>query len=72
MVESDTFANTVGKLLKKPHTVQFTDILGKHYNTPREGSLTDRKQKGEFGKQYVTIGSNALWKRYNKEKEGEG
>jgi hypothetical protein len=59
------------KLLKKPHTVQFTDIMGKHYNTPREGSLTDRKQKGEFGKQYVTIGSNALWRRYNKEKEGE-
>lgn len=59
------------KLLDKKHTVQFTDILGKHYNTPREGSLTDRKQKGEFGEEYVTTGSDALWRRYNQEKEGE-
>lgn len=54
-------------LLQKPHTVQFTDILGKHYNTPRLGSLTDRKQKGEFGQEFVTVGSEAHWRRFNQE-----
>lgn len=54
-------------LLKKPHTVQFTDIMGKHYNTPRLGSLTDRKQKGEFGQEFVTVGSEAHWRRFNQE-----
>lgn len=54
-------------LLAKPHTTQFTDILGKHYNTPRLGSLTDRKQKGEFGEEFVTVGAVGHWKRYNQE-----
>lgn len=54
-------------LLKQPHTAQFTRILGKHYNTPREGSLTDRKQKGEFGENLVTIGAEALWRRYDQQ-----
>lgn len=54
-------------LLAKPHTTQFTDILGKHYNTPRLGSLTDRKQKGEFGEEYVTVGAVGHWRRFNEE-----
>lgn len=54
-------------LLKKPHTTQFTCVLGKHYNTPREGSLTDRKQKGEFGQDLVTIGAEGLWNRYDRQ-----
>lgn len=54
-------------LLAKPHTTQFTDIMGKHYNTPRLGSLTDRKQKGEFGEEYVTVGAEAHWRRFNAE-----
>lgn len=45
------------KLLRKNPTVVFTDIFGKHYNTPREGSLTDLKQKGHFGKHLVTVGA---------------
>lgn len=55
------------QLISKPHTTQFTDIMGKHYNTPRLGSLTDRKQKGEFGEHLVTVGSEAHWKRFNQE-----
>lgn len=54
-------------LLKKPHTTKFTNIMGKHYNTPRLGSLTDRKQKGEFGQDLVTVGEEAFWRRYNEE-----
>lgn len=54
-------------LLQKPHTTQFTDIFGKHYNTPRLGSLTDRKQKGEFGQHLVTIGTKQHWGNYNAE-----
>lgn len=54
-------------LLAKPHTTQFTDIMGKHYNTPRLGSLTDRKQKGEFGQEFVTVGSEGHWRRFNQE-----
>lgn len=52
-------------LIEKPHTVQFTGLLGKHYNTPRLGSLTDRKQRGEFGEDLVTIGAEGLWRRYD-------
>lgn len=55
-------------LLAKPHTTQFTDIMGKHYNTPRLGSLTDRKQKGEFGQEFVTVGSERHWRRFNAER----
>lgn len=58
-------------LLKKPHTTKFTNLMGKHYNTPRLGSLTDRKQKGEFGQEYVTVGEEAFWRRYNEENKGE-
>lgn len=52
-------------LLQKPHTTKFTNILGKHYNTPRVGSLTDRKQSGEFGQEYVTVGHERHWRRWN-------
>ena len=54
------------RLVQRPHTAQFTDIFGKHYNTPRIGSLTDRKQKGEFGQEYVTVGERH-WARYDQE-----
>lgn len=53
-------------LLNIPHTTQFTGIFGKHYNTPRLGSLTDLKQKGKFGHNLVTVGDKH-WERYNAE-----
>lgn len=36
------------ELLKKNPTEKFTGIVAKHYNFPREGSLTNRRNKGEF------------------------
>lgn len=35
-------------LLAKNPTEKFTGIVAKHYNFPREGSLTNRRLKGEF------------------------
>lgn len=53
-------------LLAKPHTTKFTGILAKHYNTPRIGSLTDRKQRGEFGEEYVSQGIERRWAAYDR------
>lgn len=36
------------ELLKKNPTEKFTGIIAKHYNFPREGSLSDRRKRGEF------------------------
>ena len=36
------------ELLKKKPTEKFTDIAVKHYNFPRDGSLTDKALKGEI------------------------
>lgn len=55
------------KLLKIPHTVEFTNIFAKHYNTPRIGSLTDRKQRGEFGEEFVTQGIERRWAAYDRQ-----
>ena len=30
----------------KPHTEYYTDIVGYHYNFPREGSLCDLRNRG--------------------------
>ena len=36
---------------QKEHTYKFTDKVVKHYNFPREGSLTDLANKGEIKKE---------------------
>ena len=36
------------ELLKKQPTEKFTNIIVKHYNFPRSGSLTDKAMKGEI------------------------
>ena len=36
------------KLLSKHPREAFTNITAKHYNYPREGSLSDRQRRGEF------------------------
>lgn len=36
------------KIKIKPHTTKYTHICIKHYNHPREGSVTDKHNKGEF------------------------
>lgn len=38
---------------KKEHTYKFTDILLKHYNFPREGSLTQLANKGLIKKEFI-------------------
>lgn len=41
------------ELLNKSPREAFTNITAKHYNYPREGSLSDRQRRGEFKKNKV-------------------
>ena len=41
------------ELQKKHPREAFTNITAKHYNYPREGSLSDRRKRGEFTKDEV-------------------
>lgn len=41
------------ELLKKNPTEKFTGIIAKHYNFPREGSLTNCRLKGEFKEEEI-------------------
>ncbi len=38
---------------QKPHTYRFTGKVIKHYNFPREGSLTDLANKGKISEEFI-------------------
>lgn len=38
---------------QKPHTYRFTGKIIKHYNFPREGSLTDLANKGKISEEFI-------------------
>ena len=48
----EDFYFNLGLLRKRPREA-FTNIVAKRYNYPREGSLSDRQRRGEFGSDEV-------------------